>query len=75
MTTRAGPARVAVVCDYPEEHWPSMDLTAEMVLAHLASGHAGEFAATRVCPPFRRRLARLPGRRPARARRGTPTAS
>ncbi len=52
--------RVAVVCDYPEEGWPSMDLTGEMILAHLASGHAGEVSAVRVCPPFRHRLGRLP---------------
>lgn len=60
-------ARVAVLCDYPEEHWPSMDLTAEMVLSHLASGHSAEFSASRVCPPFRHRLSRLPvlGRRGA----------
>lgn len=52
--------RVAVVCDYPEEGWPSMDLTGEMILAHLASGHPGAIAAARVCPPFRHRLGRLP---------------
>ena len=40
-----------------------MDLVAEMVLACLARGHAGEVEATRVCPPYRRRLGRLPGRR------------
>ena len=55
--------RVAIVADYPEEGWPSMDLIAEMVLDYLARGHAGEVEATRVCPPYRRRLGRLPGRR------------
>lgn len=53
-------ARVAVVCDYPEENWPSMDLIGAMVLSHLADGHAGEFAAERICPPFRHRLTRWP---------------
>src|SRR5438874_926738 len=57
------PIRVAVVCDYPEEGWPSMDLVGEMILAHLAAGHAGSIAATRVCPPFRRRVARGPAAR------------
>ncbi len=52
--------RVAVVCDYPEEGWPSMDLTGEMVLSHLAEGHADEFTAARVVPPFRHRFGRLP---------------
>ena len=40
-----------------------MDLVAEMVLGCLARRHADEIEATRVCPPFRRRFARLPGRR------------
>jgi glycosyltransferase involved in cell wall biosynthesis len=61
------PIRLAVVCDYPEEGWPSMDLVGEMILSHLAARHAGSIAAARVCPPFRRRLTRRPaaGRHPA----------
>jgi glycosyltransferase involved in cell wall biosynthesis len=50
------PTRLAVVCDPPEEGWASMDLVGEMVLRHLASGHAAAFLPQRVCPPFRRRL-------------------
>jgi glycosyltransferase involved in cell wall biosynthesis len=57
------PIRLALVCDYLEEDWPSMDLVGEMVLTHLEAGQAGTVAPTRVCPPFRRRAARLaPGR-------------
>jgi glycosyltransferase involved in cell wall biosynthesis len=41
------PLRVAVLCDYPEENWPSMELVAEMLLDRLPS-------ATRVQPPFAR---------------------
>ena len=52
--------RVAVVCDYPEEGWPSMDYVGEMILAHLESRHGGEFRLTRVCPPFHHRVARWP---------------
>jgi glycosyltransferase involved in cell wall biosynthesis len=57
-----GRARLAVLCDYPEEGWPSMDLAAEMLLTHAPTGNP---SAHRVCPPFRRRLGRLPwlGRR------------
>ena len=55
--------RVAIVADYPEEGWPSMDLMAEMVPEYLARGHGDEVEATRVCPPYRHRLDRLPGRR------------
>lgn len=61
MTLRPGPIRVAVVCDYPEEGWASMDLTAAMVLDRLAAEHSAGVVATRVCPPFRPRLTRLPG--------------
>ena len=54
------PIRLALVCDYREENWPSMDLVGEMVLNHLQAGHADTVAPTRICPPFRRRAARLP---------------
>jgi glycosyltransferase involved in cell wall biosynthesis len=57
------PTRLAVVCDYAEEGWPSMDLVGEMILAHLGRGHAGQVVATRVCPPYRHRLALWPGAR------------
>ena len=52
--------RLAVVCDYPEEGWPSMDLVGEMLLTHLGQEHAEGIQATRVCPPFRHRLTRWP---------------
>jgi len=57
VKTRA--TRLAVLYDYPEEQWPSMDLCADMLLQQ-AQTHR-DVAATRVCPPFRRRLGRLPG--------------
>jgi glycosyltransferase involved in cell wall biosynthesis len=59
----ARPIRVAIIADYPEEGWLSMDLTARMILDHLAIGHADEVEAVRICPPYRARLARLPIRR------------
>jgi len=56
---------LALLLDYPEEGWVSMDLTAEMLWRGLVEGHAGQLTAERVCPPFRPRLTRLPvlGRR------------
>ncbi len=53
--------RLAVLADFPEEGWPSMDLCADMLLAHLPPGVDG----TRVCPTFTRFATRLPlfGRR------------
>ena len=52
--------RVAIVCDYPEEGWPSMDLTAQMTLAYLQKDQGDEFEAVRICPRFRHRFGRLP---------------
>jgi glycosyltransferase involved in cell wall biosynthesis len=52
-----------VLCDYPEEGWPSMDLAAEMLLGE--SAQAGALRPQRICPAFRRRFGLLPwlGRR------------
>lgn len=51
--------RVAVVCDYREEQWPSMDLVAEMLLVHLRQDHSERVAAAGLCPPMRRRFTHL----------------
>jgi len=50
--------RLAVVCDYREENWPSMDLVAEMLLNHLHQEHSNFISATRIRPPLRRRFSR-----------------
>jgi len=52
--------RVAVLCDYPEEGWPSMDLTAAMILDRFGAEPDLGVSAACVCPPFRRRVSRLP---------------
>ena len=52
--------RLAVVCDFPEEGWASMDLVAEMLLAEIAAGRARGVRAARVCPRFRRRATAAP---------------
>ncbi len=51
--------RVAIVSDFLEEKWPSMDLVAEMLYAHLHRDHANSFSTTQLCPPMRRRFTRL----------------
>lgn len=51
-------ARLAVICDYAEERWPSMDLVAEMLCAELKARHSESFEVTRVQPRFVRRLSR-----------------
>ena len=52
--------QVAILCDYAEEQWPSMDLVAEMIFTHLDNHHRGEVTATQIVPTFRHRFTRLP---------------
>ena len=52
--------RVAILADYLEEEWPSMDLVADMLYEHLRREHAATVEATLVRPPMPRRLTRLP---------------
>jgi glycosyltransferase involved in cell wall biosynthesis len=53
------PGTLAVVADYAEEGWPSMDLFAEMLLRGLGADREG-LVGVRICPRFRRRFTRLP---------------
>ena len=50
--------QVAVICDYQEENWPSMDLVAGQLLDHLHQDYSHLLTATRICPSLRRRLTR-----------------
>jgi len=52
--------RLAVLCDYPEENWPSMDLCAEMLCRHLSADHSDSVRAARICPTYRKRASRVP---------------
>jgi glycosyltransferase involved in cell wall biosynthesis len=58
---------LAVLTDFTDEGWPSMDLCGEMVLAHLPRDGPFAVEAARLCPPFRSFATRLPviGRRNA----------
>jgi glycosyltransferase involved in cell wall biosynthesis len=49
---------VAVICDFVEEGWPSMDMVAEMLLKHLRKGHSESVMASGLRPAMRRRFAR-----------------
>ena len=54
-------ARLAILADFPEEGWPSMDLVADMLLLHgEAPGLCEPLHTCRFCPPFRRRATRFP---------------
>ena len=54
------PHHLAILTDFPEEGWRSMDLCGDMLLDHLP--REGPFAveAVRLCPPFHRLATRLP---------------
>src|SRR5512138_681495 len=52
--------RLAVLCDYPEENWPSMELAAEMLVTELQNGSSSALATIRLCPAFLPRVSRLP---------------
>ncbi len=55
------PVRVAIVCDFIEEDWPSMQMVGEMLFDHLRKGHSAAVHATLIRPAFVRRLSRIPG--------------
>jgi glycosyltransferase involved in cell wall biosynthesis len=55
------PLRVAVIADYLEEGWPSMDLVADMLFDRLQREHSTTIAPTLVRPAMRRRAGRLLG--------------
>jgi glycosyltransferase involved in cell wall biosynthesis len=52
------PLRVAVVYDFAEENWPSMDLVGNMLVECLAHEHAGSIEVAAIRPRFVRRVAR-----------------
>lgn len=51
-------ARVALICDFQEEHWPSMDLVGDMLFRYLSEG-AG-CSVVQVRPAMKRLFQRLP---------------
>jgi len=54
------PPRVAVVCDFLEEGWPSMDLAGDMLYQSFSEFHSGQVAADKLRPEFHNRFARIP---------------
>jgi glycosyltransferase involved in cell wall biosynthesis len=47
--------RLALICDFVEEGWPSMDLVGEMLFEQVSGGHPTTIRADRIRPAFRRR--------------------
>src|SRR5437879_8587767 len=52
--------QIAIICDFLEEKWPSMDLVAEMLLENLKSEHVSGLRAIRLCPSMVPRFRSLP---------------
>ncbi len=52
--------RLAVICDYLEEKWHSMDLCADMLIEYLQLEHSQDFEVVKICPKFKPRLQLLP---------------
>ena len=58
--TRLAKPRIALIRDFVEENWPSMDLVADMVFERLDREHADALRVTQICPSLHRRFGRLP---------------
>ena len=57
---RAAPRRVAIVCDFLDEQWYSMDLVGDMLYEHLRAGCSSEVSAMRIRPSLGRWFRRVP---------------
>lgn len=53
--------KLALVCDFLEERWPSMDLFGDMLFERVAVEHAAAFEVEQLRPTLRHRFSRLPG--------------
>ena len=58
--------RLGLLCDFPEEGWPSMDLVGDMLRDRLQRDHSGLFRTEQLRPVFRRRATALGGLRSLR---------
>jgi glycosyltransferase involved in cell wall biosynthesis len=58
--------KLAILADYREENWPSMDLAAEMLTRELQAGFGQQIDARQVCPEYRRRASRIVNAQAAR---------
>ena len=59
MSSVRRPLRVALIADFREEQWPSMDLIAETIVDRLGASHRDQIDPTLVRPPMPHRFARF----------------
>jgi glycosyltransferase involved in cell wall biosynthesis len=53
--------RLALICDFSEEYWPSMDLFGDMLFQRFTAEHVSAIEVERLRPPLRQRFSKLPG--------------
>jgi len=53
------PLRVAMICNFLEERWPSMDLVGDMLCSHLAANCDNQVTVTQIRPAFKNRCTRV----------------
>jgi glycosyltransferase involved in cell wall biosynthesis len=51
--------RIAILCDFAEERWPSMDLVGDMLAENLQRDHSSALRVVKIRPRFARRFSRL----------------
>jgi glycosyltransferase involved in cell wall biosynthesis len=59
LVTRIKKARIALICDYLEEGWPSMDLVADALWQKLEARYQDRFEVSQLRPRFVKRLSQL----------------
>ncbi|MEA5575957.1 glycosyltransferase [Anabaena sp. UHCC 0451] len=52
--------RLAIICDYLEENWHSMDLCAQMLIKHLQSEQTASIQTIEILPKFNHRFQQIP---------------
>ncbi len=55
------PLKLALVCDFLEEGWPSMDLFGDMLFEDFTANHAGALQVELLRPALRYRFSKIPG--------------
>lgn len=61
QTPALRPAKLALICDFLEERWPSMDLLGDMLLRSFTTEHGGAIEVQQLRPDLRHRFSKIPG--------------
>lgn len=61
VESSADKLRLALICDYLEEGWLSMNFCAEMLYKYLDAEHSAEMRSQQILPAFQKRFGYIPG--------------